>query len=178
MEQDPRAQHDDAAPARCPVFHGVAPVSRDSSEESRASIEVARNRAVRWWLVGVGMACVAVGGIGVLVPGLPTTIFLIIASWCFVRSCPMLERVLIRNRFFGPFMRYLSPGAVMPTRARVISSAMMWTAVSVSVFVLASRGVSPVWIVIVLIAALIGTVAVWRVARGGADGSPAGTASA
>lgn len=129
-------------------------------------VAIARHRAIRWWLVGVGLLCVALGGVGVIVPGLPTTVFLIIASWCFVRSCPTLERVLIRNRFFGPFVRYLSPGAVMPTRARVVASAMLWAAVSVSTFVLASRGVGAVWIGLVLLSAIIGTVTIWRVARG------------
>ena len=37
-----------------------------------------RRRARRWWLAGLGVACVGVGGVGVFVPGLPTTIFLII----------------------------------------------------------------------------------------------------
>lgn len=133
--------------------------------DSIACVAVARHRAVRWWLAAVGVACVALGAIGAVVPGLPTTVFLIIASWCFVRSCPLLERVLIRNRFFAPFVRYLQPGAVMPTRARVISTAAMWCAVSASAWFMTERGAPSFVVAIVLLAAVIGTVAVWRVAR-------------
>lgn len=120
---------------------------------------------VRLWLAGVGVVCVGLGALGVFVPGLPTTIFLIIASWCFARSCPWLERRLIRNRFFAPFLRFLEPGAVMPTRARIIASAMMWTAIVASILVLASSE-APVWVpVLVALAGLIGTVAIWTIAR-------------
>lgn len=128
-------------------------------------VAVARHRAVRWWLVGVGLVSVALGAVGVIVPGLPTTVFLIIASWCFVRSCPVLERVLIRNRFFGPFVRYLVPGAVMPTKARIIATTMLWCAVAVSGWLLIDRGVSPVWIALMLVSAVVGTVAIWTMAR-------------
>lgn len=120
---------------------------------------------VRLWLAGVGVVCVGLGALGVFVPGLPTTIFLIIASWCFARSCPWLERRLIRNRFFAPFLRFLEPGAVMPTRARIIASAMMWTAIVVSILVLASSE-APMWVPItVALAGLTGTAAIWTIAR-------------
>jgi uncharacterized membrane protein YbaN (DUF454 family) len=97
-----------------------------------ACVAVAQHRAVRWWLAAVGVLSVGLGGLGVIVPGLPTTVFLIIASWCFVRSCPLLERVLIRNRFFAPFLKYTQPGAVMPLKARVISTGAMWAAIGLS----------------------------------------------
>jgi len=135
------------------------------SQDRVACVSVAQSRAVRWWLVLVGVFCVVLGGVGVVVPGLPTTVFLIIASWCFLRSCPTLERVLIRNKFFGPFVRYLVPGAVMPKRARIIATAMLWTAVGASSALLLSRGIGPIWIGIILLAALIGTAAVWLFAR-------------
>lgn len=52
-----------------------------------------------------GLLCVALGGIGVLLPGLPTTPFLLLASWCFSRSSPRLESALLRSRLFGPLIR-------------------------------------------------------------------------
>jgi uncharacterized membrane protein YbaN (DUF454 family) len=145
----------------CPVFRGE--IRRPA--QTASGIAVARSRAVRWWLVAVGVACVALGAVGVVVPGLPTTVFLIIASWCFVRSCPVLERVLIRNRFFSPFVRYLQPGAVMPTKARVLSTIAIWAAVLPGGWLLAERGVPGLVVGVVLLSAAIGTIAVWRIAR-------------
>src|SRR5690606_29262316 len=82
----------------------------------------ATGRPVRWLLAGAGVGCVSLGALGVVVPGLPTTIFLILATWCFARSCPWLERKLVRNRLFRPFLWALDTGAPMPRRARIIST--------------------------------------------------------
>lgn len=124
-----------------------------------------RLNPVRLWLAGMGVLCVALGALGVFVPGLPTTIFLIIASWCFARSCPWLEERLIRNRFFGPFLRFLEPGAVMPTRARVIASAILLIAVSTSIAMMLRAGTS-IWIpVAVALAGGVGLACIWLIAR-------------
>jgi len=53
----------------------------------KAGRERAAGLARRWLLAGAGVVAVGLGGLGVFVPGLPTTIFLIIASYCFARSC-------------------------------------------------------------------------------------------
>jgi uncharacterized protein len=52
-------------------------------------------------LVALGLALVGLGYLGVLLPGLPTTPFLIAASYCFVRSSPRLHRWLRRSPVFG-----------------------------------------------------------------------------
>ncbi|GJM18645.1 MAG: hypothetical protein DHS20C14_08580 [Phycisphaeraceae bacterium] len=116
----------------------------------------------RWALASVGVACVGLAALGVVTPGLPTTVFLIVASWCFARSCPWLEQRLIRNRFFGPFLRYLEPGAVMPKKAMWITLAMMWTAIAVSVATILASD-APVFVAPSVV--LAGAVGTWFVAR-------------
>lgn len=118
----------------------------------------------RYGLAGLGVGCVGLGALGVVLPGLPTTIFLIIASWCFARSFPSLTERLIRNRFFAPFLKYVRPGAVMPRKAKVIAAAMMWTAITIScwMFYLAE---TPLWIPVLVVAA--GLVGTWCIARQG-----------
>ena len=121
---------------------------------------------VRLVLAAVGVALVAIGAVGVWVPGLPTTIFLILASGCFARSCPWLERKLIRTPLFGPFLRYMDPSEPMPTRARVIALALMWPSVAVSVWVLRGAPGGP-WIAsAVVLAALVGTAVILTARRG------------
>lgn len=121
-------------------------------------------RVKRYAFAGAGVGCVGLAGVGVVVPGMPTTVFLIVASWCFARSCPWLTDRLIRNRFFAPFVRYLEPGAVMPRRAKVISMAMMWSAIALSSVWAAWRGAP--WFVPVVIASG-GVVGSWFIVRQG-----------
>lgn len=121
-------------------------------------------RLKRYGFAGAGIGCVGLAGVGAVVPGLPTTVFLIIASWCFARSCPWLTDRLIRNRFFGPFVKYLEPGAVMPRRAKVISMAMMWTAITLSSVWAVWRGAP--WFVPLFIASG-GVVGSWFIVRQG-----------
>lgn len=104
----------------------------------------AAERIRRWTLVAAGCACVALGALGVVVPGLPTTIFLIVASWCFVRSCPWMERKLVRSRLFAPYAPYLDGSRHMPARAKAITIAIMAAFTGASCIVLL-RSPAPIW---------------------------------
>lgn len=121
-------------------------------------------RMRRILLACVGVLCVGLAAIGVVLPGMPTTIFLILATACFMRSCPWLQRVLIENRLFGPFLKYLQPGATMPVRAKVISIAVMWMAIATSIAMLSTRDLPLLWVAGgIALAGLIGTVSIVRV---------------
>lgn len=122
-------------------------------------------RAVRWSLAGVGVCCVALGAVGAVLPGLPTTIFLIMATWCFTRSCPWLSDKLVHNRFFSPFTKYLVPGAVMPPRAKAIAMSAMWLAIAGSSVLLFWRE-APLWVIAAVAAS--GVVGSWCIVRQGA----------
>jgi uncharacterized membrane protein YbaN (DUF454 family) len=87
-------------------------------------------RRVVW--VPVGLACVALGGLGLVVPGLPATIFFIGAAGAFSRSSPRLERWVLGLRGVGPLVRDHRDGLGMPRRAKVVAIGMMSTAIAVS----------------------------------------------
>ena len=53
----------------------------------------------------VGLLCVALGLLGIVLPGLPTTPFLLLASWCFSRCSKRLEQALLTSRLFGPLIQ-------------------------------------------------------------------------
>lgn len=65
-----------------------------------------------------GVLCVVVGGIGIVVPGLPTTVFFIIAAGCFSRSSPRLERWVLGLPKIGSLVRDHRAGLGMPRRAK------------------------------------------------------------
>lgn len=113
----------------------------------------------------LGVLAVGAAVAGIFVPGLPTTIFLIIGSWLLTKSCPYLEERLIRNRLFRPYLRYVDGSEPMPFHARVSAISMMWIAVLVSLGVLAWRGTLAAWLAALLLAlACTGTwfIATWR----------------
>ena len=59
----------------------------------------------KWLLMSLGVLAMVVGLIGVVVPLLPTTPFLLLAAACFVRSSDTMYGWLISNRLFGGFIR-------------------------------------------------------------------------
>ena len=122
--------------------------------------------ARRWLLATVGVIAVALGALGVFVPGLPTTIFLIIASYCFTRSCPWLEERLLRVPLFAPYMRFIDERRPMSARSRAIAIANMWACVLLSLVWLRVSGRLPAALAIGITAlAAIGTIAILRFRR-------------
>jgi uncharacterized protein len=84
------------------------------------------------WLVG-GLLAVALGAIGIVVPGLPTTVFFIIAAWCFSHSSARLEQWVLNLPRIGPMVRDYRAGLGMPRRAKTIAIAMIVVFVTISV---------------------------------------------
>ncbi len=120
----------------------------------------------RWAFAGLGVASVGMGWLGVFVPGLPTTIFLIIASYCFTRSCPWLEDRMLRIPLFAPYMKVLDEGRGMSRKAATRALVSMWSCVSLSLSVLYLAGRLAPWIVaMVVLAALAGTAMIGLYAR-------------
>jgi uncharacterized membrane protein YbaN (DUF454 family) len=72
-----------------------------------------------------GWCNVALGVIGTVVPGMPTTVFLIIALWAFTRSSPRLRCWLYEHPRYGPALRDWDRHGVIPPRAKRLAAAMM-----------------------------------------------------
>jgi len=88
---------------------------------------------------GLGWCSVALGLAGVFLPGLPTTVFVIAASYLFARSSPRFEGWLRTNRYFGPrLQRYHEHDGGMPKTAKIAALTSMWTAITISSFALAA----------------------------------------
>ncbi len=79
-----------------------------------------------------GLGCVAIGGVGVVVPGLPTTVFFIMAAWFFSRSSKRLENWVLNLPGIGPMVTDYRSGLGMPQRAKVVAIACIVVAVGLS----------------------------------------------
>lgn len=119
----------------------------------------ARRRPVRaLWFVG-GWIAVGLGGVGVVVPGLPTTGFFVLAASCFARSSPRVERWVLDLPTVGPMVRDHRAGLGMPRRAKVLAVAMIVTMSALSI------GLALSSLVARLAVALLAVVGVWYVGR-------------
>lgn len=72
-------------------------------------------------LLVAGFACVGLAALGVFLPLLPTTPFLLVAAACFARSSPRFYRALLGNRVFGPLIRDWREHRAVPLRAKILA---------------------------------------------------------
>ena len=80
-------------------------------------------------LISLGWLCVGLGFVGVFVPGIPTTIFLIIALWAFTKSSEKLRHWLLNHKRFGPILNNWQKHKVVPRRAKILMVVLMSLAV-------------------------------------------------
>src|SRR5688572_24654596 len=115
-------------------------------------------RFVRPLLIAAGVVLVAVGAVGIFVPLLPTTIFLILAAACFGRSSPGAYRWLTTNRAFGPILRDYNEGRSASLRTKVFSIAFLWLGLGLTAWWLWNP-----WVDVGLV--VVGLAVTWHVAR-------------
>lgn len=90
----------------------------DAGEEATGAL-VARGRAARIGWLCAGLVLVGIGFVGIFVPLLPTTDFLLLALPCFARSSPRLESWLLNHPRFGPPLRAWRLHRAVPRHAKI-----------------------------------------------------------
>jgi uncharacterized protein len=108
------------------------------------------------WLA-VGLVCVGLGAIGMVLPILPTTPFLLAAAACFCKSSTRMYDWLLSNKWFGEYIRNYREGRGLSMRTKITALTVMWATIGVStVFLLnrllPSQLVLPVQIVMIAVA--------------------------
>lgn len=83
------------------------------------------SRTGRYLMIAFGWLCVGIGLVGVVVPGLPTTVFLLIAAWAFSRSSERFQRWLIEHPHLGPPVKAWRDRGAIPLKAKVLAVVMM-----------------------------------------------------
>ena len=91
------------------------------------------NRPIRYVLIALGFLAVGLAVIGIFVPILPTTPFLLVAAFLFGRSSPRFDAWLHSNRWFGAYLTNYRAGRGLPLREKVLTLFALWVAVLLSV---------------------------------------------
>lgn len=97
-------------------------------------IQQSRHRSVRYALLAVGWLSVVIGVIGIFVPVLPTTPFLLLAAACFARSSKRFYRWLVEHPRLGPWIRDYLDGNGIPLKGKVYAISLMWTSIALSCY--------------------------------------------
>lgn len=127
-----------------PIFHHIA---------SPAALK-------RTLLIGAGGIALLLGVIGIVVPGLPTTPFVLLAAACFSRASPRLHGWLLNQRYLGPLIRDWECHRSLPRRIKWLAISLMLVMVLFSGYQFAGR---PALQGIVLGLGVLGSLMVWRI---------------
>ena len=112
-----------------------------------------KNKLIRILWILLGSLFVGIGYLGIFVPGLPTTIFLILAAGCYIRSSEKLYNWLINNKIFGKYIKDYYEGKGMPLKSKILAFSMIIIFCSFAIFVV----IELIWVqLIVGLAGIIG----------------------
>ena len=103
-------------------------------------------------LIACGTLCVGLGVIGIFLPLMPTTVFLLLAAACYARSSEHFYKKLINNRFLGVYIRNSREGRGMKRRDKIITLTMLWVSIGITAYFTAHTW----WLRTLLAAVVIG----------------------
>lgn len=102
-------------------------------------------------LIFAGTLCVGLGVLGMFLPLLPTTVFLLLAAYCYSRSSERFHNWLLTNRWCGSYIKNYKSGKGISARQKLSTIATLWLSISVSMWL-----VGGFWIDLLLCAIALG----------------------
>ena len=103
-------------------------------------------------LIFLGTVCVGLGVLGMFLPLLPTTVFLLMAAYCYSRSSERFHNWLLGNRWFGPYISNYKSGRGISMRQKISTIALLWASIGFSIWILNAS----IWIDLLLLAIAAG----------------------
>ena len=101
---------------------------------SHRDIEQSRSPVIRTLLLAIGWLSVTLGIIGIFLPVLPTTPFLLLAAACFARSSRRFYLWLVEHPRLGPWVRDYLDGNGIPLKGKVYAIGLMWLSIGLSCY--------------------------------------------
>jgi uncharacterized protein len=121
--------------------------------ESSVYIDRGLGPIMKFVYLGIGWFFVALGTIGIFLPVLPTTPFLLISLWAFSRSSPRMHNWLYTHPKAGPYLVAWSEYHVIPPKAKMLSVTLMTASWLYVTFKHANS-----WVLPAILAAVMGSV--------------------
>lgn len=113
------------------------------------------NSALKPLILACGFIFVGLGVIGIVLPVLPTTPFLLLAAFCFARSSEKWHNWLMTNKLFGDYLRNYQEGRGIPLKVKVMAITFLWVTILISIFFFLEN-----WILEILLIAIASAVSI------------------
>jgi uncharacterized protein len=94
------------------------------------------------WFIA-GMICLFLGVIGIVLPILPATPFLLAAAACFCKSSSRMYNWLLNNRWFGEYIKNYKEGRGLPLKTKITALTVLWLTIGFSAIFLLNRLLPP-----------------------------------
>ncbi len=112
--------------------HALEAEKETMAKARRERVRKASDRLLRGILVALGTCFVALGVLGIFLPLLPTTPFLLLAVACYARSSERFHNWLLNNRWFGTYLRNYREGRGIALRVKILTVLLLWTTIGCS----------------------------------------------
>ena len=118
-------------------------------------IDKKSNQLFRGILIIAGTIFLGFGIIGIFLPILPTTPFLLLAAACYARSSKRFYNWLMKNRWFGTYIKNYREGRGVPLKDKVFTISLLWITILASVFFIISNFLIEIILIIIAIGVTI-----------------------
>ena len=103
-------------------------------------------------LIFAGTVCVALGVLGMFLPLLPTTVFLLMAAYCYSRSSERFHTWLLSNRLFGSYISNYKAGKGISMRQKISTITFLWISIGFSIWMIGAK----FWVDLLLVLIAVG----------------------
>jgi uncharacterized protein len=136
--------------------------SNEQTDQTGANIHILQlheSPLMRWFYLGVGLAALFTGVLGIFLPILPTTPFILLAAGCFARSSERFHAFLLNHRIAGPIIREWCEHRSIPRKAKRWAYVLMFLSFGSSILIVTSW-----WLKGMLLSlAIVLGIFIWRV---------------
>lgn len=103
-------------------------------------------------LIVLGFIFLGLGILGIFLPLLPTTPFLLLTAWMFAKSSEVLYQKLLNNKYLGNYIKEFRENRSIPLKTKIIAISLIWLTIGYSIIFL----IKIIWVKAVLLIIAVG----------------------
>jgi len=98
-----------------------------------------------------GILSVILGTLGIFIPLLPTTPFLLLAAWCFLRSSKKAHDWLLNNKLYGKYIKAYIEKTGIPIKIKIFTLILLWSGIGYAFFFATNNSVVRILLIVIVI---------------------------